>query len=212
MNYALPLILCSILSLHCAEQKRILVRQAHKGWIPDLNALSTKQYQNDFKPLWEKYYAPLFPGKDVDQFIAEKTKLNNEKNEAIIKNEDPNNPLKLMVAYTLEDRKSDNKLVGFCRLEKQDEQSVYIHFILVDENFRKQGIGRQLIKSATEEFPGTTKCRFRALIHNVLVNEMYLKHGCQQIGTIALDSDSGKPSTDPNAPITHFDYEYIIQK
>ena len=83
MRYAVIPLLCIVLSVQSCEEKKIIVRPAHLDDIEHLNKLSEKQYQNDFKPLWEKSYVTLFQNRNIASFIAEKTNLNNENNEKI---------------------------------------------------------------------------------------------------------------------------------
>lgn len=205
MKHIFIIFLCIAFSAHCCEQSEIIVRSAQLRDIEQLNALSTKAYQNNMKPLFTK----LFPNHpNMEQFVVDKTKLNNENNQKIIKNENPSNPSRLLVAEI----KETKKIVGFCRFEQKDEQTIYMNFVLVDENFRKQGVAQHLSQATMNTFPTATTCKFRALFNNEKVNMMYLQHGCKQIGTVSLDLSTGAINTDPNAEITHYDYEYTIPR
>jgi len=209
MKYVIIPFLCAAFSVHCAEQSSIVIRPAQLGDIEQLNALSTKQYQNDLKPL----FTALFPHlNNIEQLVVDKTKLNNETNEKIIKNQDQNSPSRLLVAEINDPKSLQAKIAGFCRFEQKDAQTIYMNFVLVDENLRKQGIARQLSIAAMNTFPSAATCRFRALFNNEKVNAMYIQHGCKQVGTVSLDLKTGAVNTDPDAPITHYDYEYIIQR
>lgn len=212
MKHIVFAVLCATLSLHCCEQKNITTRPAKIGDIEPLNQLSIKQYQNDLKPLWIKYYAPAFPRIDSETFIAEKTNLNNETNAKIIKKEDPSDPRYLIIAEIKDEQNSSGRVVGFCRFEPKNEQTIYMHFVLVDEEFRKHGIATQLITAALKTFPNIISCKFRAHVYNKTLNNIYTQHNCKQIGKVALDLTTGQVSNDPNAPITHYDYEYIVPK
>lgn len=104
-----------------------------------------------------------------------------------------------MVYFT--ENESNNK-------EPQNE----IKFILVAEELRKRGIAKQLFQTVTSTFEGVTECRFRALVHNDFVNDIYTQHDCKQTGQVSLDPNTGQISIDPNAPTTHIDYSYAIKK
>ncbi len=212
MKLIITSLFCTALSIHCAENKVISIRPAESRDINYLNALSTKQYHNDFKPLWEKFYKPLFPTIDPEQFVKEKTELNNQKNRSIILDNNSDKSLRLLVAEIQDVESLEKKIAGFCRFEKLDKTTVYGNFILVDEDFRKRGIALKLAFAAINTFPDITTCKFRAHIHNKEINEIYLKHGCIQKGQVSIDLDSGKINTDQDAPITHYEYEYIIKK
>ena len=100
---------------------------------------------------------------------------------------------------------------GFCRFEKQNPQSMYIHFILVKNSHCGQGIAKILAEQAMKEFDGVTQCNFKALIHNDPINTLYSEHGCKKTGEVSLDPNTGKISDNPNAPNTHYCYTYTIK-
>ena len=156
MKHLIVIVLCTVFAAQCAE--RILIRPAEPRDINHLNALSIKQYRNDFKPLWEKFYQPLFPKIDPEQFVKEKTELNNQKNSSIILDNNPNKTLHLLVAEIQDIESLKPKIAGFCRFEKLNETTMYGHFIIVDEDFRKQGIAKQLAELA-KDYPGLAKMK-----------------------------------------------------
>jgi len=47
---------------------------------------------------------------------------------------------------------ADEVVVGFIRVISDDISSAYIPMLVVQESFRRQGIGRQLVAVATDEF------------------------------------------------------------
>lgn len=204
MKHVAIIFLCTTISTYCCDKQIVTIRSAQLKDIEQLNKLSTKQYQNDMKPLFSK----LFPNLDAEKFATEKAKLNNENNERIIKSGNPSNPSRLLIAEIEETK----KIVGFCRFEQKDQQTIYMNFVLVDEDFRKQGIAKKLSIATMNTFPNATTCKFRALFNNEKVNTMYIQHGCKQVGTVSLDLKTGAINTDPNAQITHYDYEYTIQR
>lgn len=212
MKHIVFAIICTTLSSHCCEQKNIIIRPAKIDDIEPLNQLSIKQYQNDLKPLWINYYAPIFPHIDSETFIAAKTNLNNEMNAQIIKNKNPNDPKRLIIAEMKDKQNSSGRVVGFCRFESKNEQIIYMHFVLVDEEFRRHGIAKQLLTTALKTLPSLTACKFRAHVYNETLNNIYTQHGCKQIAKVAVDLSTGLVSNDPNAPITHYDYEYTVPK
>lgn len=208
------------LSTQCCETTKtctthtVIVRPAKTfGDLNAISAISHQQYQNTFKPMWEKHYASMTPSHHtVNSFVQEKTEQNyaNNKNFIIeqMKNKESNQ--RLLVAELIHGNQKN--IAGYCRFEKKDTQIMYINFIVVAEEFRKRGIAQQLIHETMKTFDEVTECKFRALVHYDFINNLYSKHGCEQTGTLSLDSTTGEISTDPNAPITHIDYSYAIKK
>lgn len=198
-----------MLSTQCSE---VIIRPATETDLNALIHLSHCSYQNHFKPLWQKHYAWLTPShQTIDEFVNEKEKINNDTNADFIKKQTNDENFSLLVAHMA---KTDNteSLVGFCRFEKKSDTNMYIHFILVDESERRQGIAKKLAYAAMHKWDTVTQCNFRALVHYDFINELYSKHNCIKTGTVSLDPNTAKISTDPNAIITHNDYSFAIQK
>lgn len=212
MNLLLTFLVCISFSMYGCGKQTAIVRPATSTDLNQLNELSNKQYENDFKPMWQASYAPLFPSLNTEKFVAEKAHLNNLANKNFIEQQELGKTGRLLVVEIEDDAMPFAEIAGFCRFEQRNEKTIYINFILVDENSRKKGLAKQLIFAAMKTFPNTTTCQFRALFHNTQVNNIYTQHGCKQVGTVALDINTGKISTDPDAPITHVDYEYTIQQ
>ena len=191
----------------------ITIRPATLNDLDAISAISHQQYQNTFKPMWEQRYALITPSHHtLDTFVHEKSILNDANNKDFTINQtlENNSNQKLLVAELIQGNKKN--IAGYCRFEKKDAQKMYINFIVIAEEFRKQGIAKQLAHTAMNTFDGVNECNFRALVYNDFVNDLYTKHGCEQKGTVALDPTTGKISTDPNAPTTHIDYFYSIKK
>lgn len=210
MKYIFFSFLCTATLIQSCENKHT-IRPAQTSDRAQLNALSEKQYQKDFKPLWQNFYAASFPHINVDTFIADITQRNNNRNEGIINKANTSDKTCLLVAET-KDEKGIPKVAGFCRFEPQDEKTIYMQFILIDEDFRKQGIAKALALNAMQTFANAELCRFRAHVHNKKINEIYIQHGCKQVGEVSIDLETGKVCNNPDAPITHYEYVYTIQK
>ena len=190
----------------------LIIRLAQPGDLDAISCLSSHEYQTHFKSLWEKSYAPLFPmEQSIDDFVAEKIVNQKEINKSIIAQQQQESEGKIFVAYLVEERATP-LLAGYCRVTKQDAQTLYINYILVDEQFRKQGIAKKLVGQAISSFDAITECKFRALAQDTFINDLYEKHGCIKKGTVALDINTGKIATDPSAPITHVDYCFTVVK
>lgn len=198
----------AIFSAKCCENKP-LIRPGQPSDIVQLNALSTKQYQKDFKPLWQEFYACLFRHINVDTFVDDITQRNNNRNESIINKTNSSDRTQLLVAE-IKNQKGNPTIAGFCRFELQDEKNMYLHFIVVDEDLRKQGIAKALALAAIKTFPNTQQCHFRAHVGNKKINEIYLAHGCEQVGEVSIDLESGQLCNNPDAPMTHYQYVYNI--
>ena len=198
-----------VLSAQCSE---IIIRPATNNDLEALIQLSHCSYQKHFKPLWQKHYAWLTPkNQTIDEFVNEKEKINNDTNADFIKRQTNNEDYGLLIAQLTQSNTTES-VAGFCRFEKKDNANMYIHFILVNEQLRRQGIAKQLAYAAMRKWDNVTTCNFRALVHYDFVNELYSKHNCIKTGTVALDATTGKISTDPDAIITHNDYSFTIEK
>ena len=163
--------------------------------------------------MWQKHYAWLTPQHQtiLIRLANEKEKINNDTNADFITRQANNENCCLLIAQLAQPNTTES-VTGFCRFEKKDDTHMYIHFILVDEQLRRQGIAKQLAYAAMHKWDTVTTCNFRALVHYDFINELYSKHNCIKTGTVALDAKTGKISTDPDAIITHNDYSFTIQK
>jgi len=205
------IILNTFTKLQCSENN-IAIRPATLHDLDAITKLSHQHYEHEFKKLWEKKYTAITPSHHTtDSFVEEKMINANAANEKYITLQlNQGNNERFLVAELMQNNKKE--IAGFCRFEKKDPQTMYINFVFVDKDYRKQGIGTLLARTAMNTFEGVTQCKFRALVHKESINNLYAKQGCNKVGTVALDPNTGKISTDQNAPITHFDYSYTIKK
>lgn len=217
MSFTPKLILFSMLlhtsfTIHCSETSstQISIRLATLHDIHQIDEISSKQYHNDFKPMWVECYVPLFKlTEDPEQAIQRIIHANAKNNREFIANQEN----KRLLVAELTRPEQPKKIAGFCRFEKKSDKVMYMNFILVDENVRKQGIAKQLAQTAMNTWPDVKECQFRAMVHNKKINDIYKKLGCIQKGTVSLHPDfPGKTFTESDAPATHFDYSYVIKK
>src|SRR5438132_4593537 len=142
-------ILCSIvifstIALKCCENA-ITIRPATSYDLNAIKFLSHQHYQHEFKKLWEKKYTAITPSHHTtDSFVDEKminADANNE--EYIIKQssiENSSERFLVAVSQRVEYTKTSfshgsmtfNSIIGFCRFEKRDPQTMYINFIFID--------------------------------------------------------------------------------
>ena len=216
---AISIAACATLTMQCCETTKITTTHTvtiRPATLTDLNAISAithQQYQNTFKPLWTKHYAPMMPTThNVDDFVQKKATAADINNKDFIIKQilDKNSNHKFLIAELIQGSKKT--IAGYCRFEKKDPQTMYINFIVVEDSLRKQGIAKQLAHVAMHTFDDVTECQFRALVHYDFINNLYSKHDCVNKGTISLDPNTGQISTDPALPITHVDYSYTIKK
>jgi len=211
LNIFLITTVAAFSTLSFASQMEIVIRPATLQDLEAITALSSCEYQGRFKILWEQSYAPLFKlEQNIDDFIAQKIVAQRKANEECIQKQTEPKGLALLVAYVKEKDKEE-KLAGYCRFKKENDSAMYINYVLVDEDLRKQGIGKKLMQNALKTFDGVTECKFRALIHDTHINNLYEKY-CTKTGLVSLDPNTGKVVTESNAPITHADYSFVINK
>ena len=213
MKYQLITFLCMSFTIHgCEKQAHIIIRDAQTKDIPSLHALSEKYYHSDFKPLWKKHHTSSFTDLNIENFIQEITTIRNERIRKIISKQNPNERFYFLIAELKDTKSSTEKIVGYCQFKRKTEETIYIQFILIDEEFRKKGLAKKLAFIAMDTFPNTTRCTFRIPVHNEKANEICLNHECRKQGMFSLDPISKKINTNANAPITHYDYEYVIKR
>jgi ribosomal protein S18 acetylase RimI-like enzyme len=193
------------------SQQDILIRPACLKDLQQITDLSTHEYSTNFKKLWTTEYSPhITLTQGLDLFIQEKIDNQKKANKEFIERHLNNEEYGVLVAC-ISGYNQKEQIAGYCRFQKVSADTIYIHYILVDEHVRKKGIGKKLASKATTHFNGITQCRFRALIHDKTINDIYQKHGCLPIDTVALDHNTGLISTHSLSPITHVDYLFNIK-
>ncbi|HEX4069463.1 MAG TPA: GNAT family N-acetyltransferase [Candidatus Babeliales bacterium] len=209
------------------KENHIIIRPATSNDLLVLEVISNEYYQNNFKSVWEKNYSSITPSQHtIDTFIKEKERINRMYNISYTNKQTSSekSDQKLLVAELIHAypvfpltrlKKEDataRKIVGSCRFEKKDQETIRIDFVVVAQEFRKNGIAKKLIENAIKSFDDVTECTFRTLIFNDFSNDFYIQHGCAEKGSLSLNPNTEQPSRDPYAPITHIDYSYAIKK
>ncbi len=194
----------------CSE---IIIRPATENDLNALNELSHNVYQNDFKALWKSNYILFTPlHQTIDVFVAEKEQINNKNNAYFIKQQKIDDNYCLLLAKIKNENKTE-QVAGFCRFQKTDaNKNMYIRYIIVDEQFRKQGIAKKLIKTALQKWYTVTTCKFYTLQHHQLINDIAKKYNCTITNRLAYDFNTNKINYFPHTPKTHYTYTYTIKK
>jgi len=181
----------------------ITIRPAMLEDLDQITKISHDLYQNNFKPIWEKYH-----GKS--SFAEEKMLAADAAYENIIENPTLYLDEKLLVAELLTDHAT--KVVGMCRLDKKENQKIYVHFLAIHKDFRRQGIATHFMNIILNKFNDVTTYEFRTLKDNPFSNNIFNKHDCVKTGESTLDPKTGQLSTDPNLPMIYNNYSYTIKK
>jgi ribosomal protein S18 acetylase RimI-like enzyme len=212
-------------AIQCSEVvikpgSEIRVRPATENDLPAIFNLTHTSYETDFKPLWKKDYASLSPQDQthIDEFAKAKEHDHNNAIKDFIKRQANKEDYCVLIALMIKPNSLYNitnqneSFTGYCVFQKLDATTIYINRILVDPTLRKKGIAKILARAAFAQWNTVTQCKVRALILNDEINTLYKNHGCTQTNEISLDSDTGNIVTDSNAPKTHYEYTYTIQK
>ncbi len=197
--------LCTtIITQSCEKNMTITARHATLHDLDAITELSHDLYQNHFQSIWEKYHGPsqfvhekMFAADIAYKNIIEK-QTNNESNE------------KLLVAELATN--TETRVVGMCRFDKREVQKIYVKFLAIDKEFRRQGIATHFMNIMLNKFNDITTYEFRTLKDNEITNNMFIKYGCVQTGESTLDPKTGTITTDPNLPMIYNDYSYMVKK
>jgi len=152
----------------------VTIRPATLNDLKAITIISKEQYQTTFKSLWQTHYHSMTPANHtLDSYVEHIRKMNKTNNKDFItKQLNKDSDQRLLVAEKINSTTTEKQVVGYCRFEKKDQNSMYINFILVDKPFCKQGIAKQLAFKAMQTFDDLTQCNFRALIHNDFINDL----------------------------------------
>jgi len=205
-NIALILLFSLSLNTLCSETSTTETITVRTATLEDLDAImeiSHNLYQDHFQPIWEKYH-----GKS--SFVEEKMLAADAAYENIIDNPTFYLDEKLLVAELLSDHQK--KIVGICRLDKKEPQKIYVRFLAIHKDFRRQGIATHFINIISNKFKDVTMYEFRTLKDNELSNNIFNKYGCVKTGESTLDPKTGKISTDTNLPMIYNSYSYTVKK
>jgi ribosomal protein S18 acetylase RimI-like enzyme len=209
-NTSRTILLLSFLSSLCLHGE-VIIRPATLDDLDAISHLINQTYNETFKPLYSNLLKMMSFDQTVDNFINEKiTKQNSTAAEFITKQLNKEECV-CLVAYN-KTSETNQQLVGYCRFSKNKPNNVHIYLLTIDKNFQRNGIGTQLLFNAINTFENVDTCTLRVLVGNDLAHSFYKKNGFQNTGTVSLDQQTGKISTNPDSPITHVDYMIFLEK
>lgn len=152
-RYILGVLLCAAYYTSlCADvvSEFIQIRRAREHDLPAALELDRSVTFEFFKPLYVTYYAHLPHGKNADHFLL--CELDADK-QNFPKCLDDTSSRRLLVA---EDMRT-NTLVGLL-LFHREHGIMELDLLLVDQQYRRKGIGRRLVREALTIFDSITAC------------------------------------------------------
>jgi len=150
INYVLLTLIFLSLSSD-ALPEHIKIKPAKKDDIPALCKLNRSVEFEYFKPLYQKGYQHFSGTKNLDERLEKELKQNKQWFKQSIHN---NNDTTIYVAQD----KQKNRLTGMIAVYQNNKKTLEIVLLLVEENYRKLGIGRALINYAIKQFPHISTC------------------------------------------------------
>jgi ribosomal protein S18 acetylase RimI-like enzyme len=204
----LSILYASCISYSSEPVNNITIRPATLDDLDAINNITHESYHKHFKPIFSHL---LSPEQNLEDFISEKiTFQQNATKEFITKQLNQEN-YGLIIAQ--ETTPTCSNIIGYCRFNQKNQHNVHIYFLGVNELFRRNKIGTELLFAAIKTFDDVTHCTLRTLAaNNDAAHTFYQKHGFEHKGFVSLDLTTGAISTDPTAPATHAEYYLEIQK
>ncbi len=198
-------VICT-LSYTC--QENTIIRLATINDLDAIAELTRQTYYEHYKPLLQQMPAITSLNTELDHFIEEKLQQAKKATQEFIIKQQNNEPYRVLVVYN----KNTNALMGSCRFNKKDHETLYIYSFFINKNFQRMGLGTQLLSAAHNMFEDVTQCKLRAFINNTQAHNFYEKHGFQKVGIVALNIVTGAVVSDPTIPPTHIDYQLILRR
>jgi ribosomal protein S18 acetylase RimI-like enzyme len=198
----------TILCMQCCQIPTIIIRAATLDDLDDINNITNESYHKHFKPIFSHL---LSPEQNLENFVSEKITFQQNANREFITKQLNQEKYGLIIAQ--ETTPTSSNIIGYCRFNQKNQHNVHIYFLGINELFRRNKIGTELLFAAINTFEGITNCTLRTLAeNNDIAHAFYQKHGFKHTGLISLDLKTGAIVTDPTAPITHAEYCLKIKK
>ncbi len=137
----------------------IVIRPIAMADVPaalELNAAICQEY---FKPMFIKHYAHTPIGKDPDYYLGLDIANDNTLYPECAQNIGNE---KLWIAY---DQERD-KVVGLIMFHQEHKDCVEVDLLLVDQHYRRQGLGKRLMQAALAPYEGIKRVGVCVFSHN----------------------------------------------
>ncbi|MFA6527041.1 MAG: GNAT family N-acetyltransferase [Candidatus Babeliales bacterium] len=160
----------------------IEIRHATISDLDKIIALDLDVSMEFFKPMYENCYHDTTMGQQAEQSLKNEVYCDANIFKNAITAHD--NKQKLIIA-------SDTTTTKYCGLilgEKTNDTTMEIALLLVAKDYRNQGVGKKLIRTALSAFDGITRCQvYPFKQNNKATLAFYEKVGFQKIGDAPAD-------------------------
>lgn len=144
----------------------IIVRFAQRADLSSICHLDRIVTYEYFKPFYQYYYAHFELGKNPDPFL-EKELAADEKDFKEYLTISPN---RIIIAL------DDNQIVGLL-VWHREELLLILDLLLIDQQYRQQGIGKKLVKAMLDINQDASICIVYPIIDNIAAIQFYEKLG-----------------------------------
>lgn len=173
MNISKLYLAYSLFSVCFIQASEIIVRKAENKDLPILAALSKKVINEHFRHIITCGYPtsaiaqnPALLNTYLDNMITTLEGIFNE-------NQLRDNKQRLLVAT-----QETNKPIGLCFSQQVSDNQAYIRYIIVDKDYRHQGVGGALLTATLNSYKNITSCELKTFSHaNDTVQAFYEKRG-----------------------------------
>lgn len=164
----------------------IIIQKPATTDLDALTKLDRKVCYEYFKPLYQQYYAHYSFGMDPDTRLEQDILEDKEMFAHCI---EENGKYQLLAAFD----SIANTIVGLLVFYKKDAESLELELLIIDSEYRKQGIGKRLIMEAIKKCDRIKTCNSYVFTFNESAKKFYESLGFINLGKGEIDrmSDYG---------------------
>lgn len=196
------IVIIAVVSTTLIQSSEFSIKFAQQKDVPACTALHKKVSNEFFKPTITTGYPDYFANNKelLHDFFNE---IDNLFNQALTSatNNTENNKQHFLIASDLH---KPDKILGLCAFRKKDD-SIFIDYMIVDEQSRKKGIGKTLFNIALITYKDVTSCKLETLNNgNEAMHKLYERYG--------FVSTKQPCTVYDRTPDTHIMYELNLKK
>lgn len=144
----------------------ITIRNAVITDYHSIIALDHKITYEYFKPLYQEYFAHLELGKNPDPFLEKELAADEHDFKELLTGDND----RMLIAL------DDGKIVGMM-LFHEENKILDLDLLLIDKEYRKQGIGKKLVRALLDANSNASKCIVYCIRGNEPARQFYEKMG-----------------------------------
>ncbi len=157
INLAVAAFLTFFGRLHSSD---IAIRLAQAGDLQSIYELDYKVSFDFFKPMLETSYKGYGLGKNVTAFLLEEVEYGKKLYPQLVAK--PTGDQRLFCAWDTK----NNKACGLCVMNKKNGNHLTVELLMIDSDYRRQGIGKRLVQEAMNSYDGIIICDVHPFRHD----------------------------------------------